>query len=132
MAVFERLEVLKDESHHWDALMAEAASFLAVAKGWGMETRWSVEDATTAAMGEGNRRAAGLVSQGMAWEERRMTYQTSAIDQVIWARRWEKATEQASAVMDEARNRHFSNRAERNDLHAQTRLIQVGIEVGEI
>lgn len=130
MAIHERLEHLKADSVHWDQLLSESGSHGAIARGWVRLTTEQYEDAWGAQVSTG--RGTRMVSQGMAWEERRVSYQTGLIDQVSWVRRWTKVAEEVEAVASEARNRHFSNRAERTDLHTQSRLISVAMELGEL
>lgn len=128
-AVAARLEDLKTYDAVLEALWADLQRIKARCNRW---IRW-LGDHSDDTLREGLQSSVtSMVSRGLAWEERRIAHQTKVVEILTWRRRFELATEDLRAAEDTLRVRMERVRSERFALQAQTRLINLGLEIGEL
>lgn len=124
--VFARLEVLKRENHALGMLYENLLKTRNYARTWRNDLRGSKDDALDVGS------VPSLVNRGLAYDERRVAHDSAAIDIVVPLRRMENLCEELYGQELAIKNRLDQVRSERMDLQAQTRLINVAIEVGEL
>lgn len=128
-ALFHRLEQLKQDEVQTGALYDATTLRLATCRRALKDLSNQEQDAIADSV---EKRAGDLVSRGMAAEERMSLHRTRAIEVGVWRRRFESLVDDLDTLARLANTRHFALSAEREDIRAQIRAINLGIEIGEI
>ena len=127
--VASRLELLKQKDAALDSLATEFHRIRSMVTRYLRALRGREDDQLREGL---QSRVTRLVGQGMAWEERRIAHETQVLDTAIWRRRFEDADAELRDVGDGLGVRMERVKSERFALQAQTRLINLGMEIGEI
>lgn len=129
VTIYNRLEQLKLYDEQLSGLLAEAQLKLANARAWGSLSRQQIDEIIGPGIESATTRMAG---RGMASEERWLAHRTKAAVPWSQARALERIEGLLEGAVDGLRTLVFAERDERNDLRAQLRAINVGIEIGEL
>lgn len=128
-AVHGRLEELKDQTAVVSAWQELAMRQLGSARSLLVDVQGHHDDVVGAGI---EAQVSTMAARGMAADERRIAHDTRAMPWTLRRRRIERALPLLDAIERTFRQRLYELRDERQDLRAQLRAIDLGVEVGEL